>query len=54
MLDLAHQPLFRLLAAIIVLLITDMNPWYGLGALVVWIGWIWISFSSAKFFRSNQ
>jgi hypothetical protein len=50
--DLAHQPLFRLLAAIIVLLITDMNPVYGLAALVVWTAWVYLSFS--KFFVSKQ
>ena len=52
MLDLARQPLFRLLAAIIVLLITDMNPVYGLGALAVWVIWVYVSFS--KFFVSKQ
>ena len=50
--DLAQQPLFRLLAAIIVLLITDMNPVYGLAALVVWVLWVYLSFS--KFFVSKQ
>lgn len=50
--DLAHQPLFRLLAAIIVLLIADMNPVYGLVALAVWTLWVYVSFS--KFFVSKQ
>ena len=52
MMDLAQQPLFRLLAAIIVLLITDMNPVYGLGALVLWVLWVYVSVS--KFFVSKQ
>jgi len=50
--DLAQQPLFRLLAAIIVLLVTDMNPVYGLGALVLWVIWVYVS--SSKFFVSKQ
>lgn len=50
--DLAHQPLFRLLAAVIVLLITDMNPLYGVVALVVWI--LWVSMSFSEYFRSRQ
>ena len=52
MLDLAQQPLFQLLAAIIVLLITDMNPVYGLGALVLWVLWVYVS--ASKFFVSKQ
>ena len=50
--ELAHQPLFRLLAAVIVLLITDMNPLYGIVALVVWI--LWVSLSFSEYFRSRQ
>jgi hypothetical protein len=50
--DLAHQPLFRFLGAIIVLLITDMNPMYGLVALVVWTIWVYVSLS--KFFRNRE
>jgi len=44
LLDLAHQPLFRLLGAVIVLLLTDMKPLYGLIAGLVWISWIYISY----------
>jgi len=50
--DLARQPLFRLLAAVIVLLITDMNPLYGVVALVVWI--LWVSMSFTEYFRSRR
>jgi hypothetical protein len=37
---LATQPLFRVLAAIIVLLITDYRPAWGLVAGIVWVLWI--------------
>jgi len=37
---LATQPLFRVLAAIIVLLITDYRPAWGLVAGIVWVIWI--------------
>jgi len=40
--NLAQQPLFRLLAAIIVLLITDMRPLWGLAAGLVWIAWVYL------------
>jgi hypothetical protein len=43
MLVLAQQPLFRLLGALIVLLITDMKPVYGLFAGAVWLVWIYAS-----------
>ena len=39
---LAQQPLFRLLGAVLVLLITDMNPVYGLVAFGVWLAWIYM------------
>ena len=42
-LDLAKQPLFRLLGAIIVLLITDFKPLYGLGAGILWILWLYLA-----------
>ena len=42
LIKLAQQPLFRLLGAIIVLLITDMRPFWGLGAGLVWIMWIYL------------
>jgi len=37
---LAMQPLFRVLAAIIVLLITDYHPAWGLVAGVLWVLWV--------------
>lgn len=37
---LARQPLFRLLAALIVLLIVDYHPVYGIVAGCVWLFWI--------------
>jgi len=49
---LAHQPLFRLLGAVIILLITDMNPLYGIAALGVWTLWIYTSLN--KFFVSRD
>jgi hypothetical protein len=42
LLALAKQPLFRLLGAIIVLLITDAKPAIGAIAAVVWALWIFI------------
>jgi hypothetical protein len=49
---LAQQPLFRLLGAVIVLILTDINPLYGLAALAVWTLWVYLSLT--KFFRSRQ
>ena len=49
---LAQQPLFRLLAAFIVLLVADYNPIYGIAALGVWIAWIYIGRS--KYFSGRQ
>jgi len=46
LLVLAHQPLFRLIGAIIVLLLTDMKPAYGLIAGLVWISWVFMGFKS--------
>lgn len=37
---LGRQPLFQLLAAVIVLLVADWQPLYGLVAATVWIGWV--------------
>jgi|LauGreDrversion4_1035100.scaffolds.fasta_scaffold07372_6 hypothetical protein len=37
---LADQPLFRLIAAIIVLLITDYQPKWGVLAAIVWLVWV--------------
>jgi hypothetical protein len=39
-LTLGRQPLFRLLAAVIVLLVTDLRPVWGAVAAVVWAGWV--------------
>ena len=39
--DLARQPLFRLIGAVIVILLTDMNPVYGCIAALVWIAWVY-------------
>jgi len=44
LLVLAQQPLFRLLGAFLVLLITDMKPMYGLIAGLVWITWVFLGF----------
>lgn len=52
MLGLAQQPLFRLMAAVIVLLITDMNPVYGLVALAVWVLWVYLGLTN--FFSGRQ
>lgn len=38
--SLARQPLFRLFGAIIVLLITDYRPIWGIPAVIVWFAWI--------------
>lgn len=39
---LSRQPLFRLLAAFIVLLIADAHPAWGLAAVAVWFVWVWM------------
>jgi len=36
----SKQPLFRLIAAILVLLLTDTHPVVGLGAATLWILWV--------------
>jgi len=38
--ELGRQPLFRLLAAFIVLLVADWNPVYGLAAFLLWTAWV--------------
>lgn len=53
-LDLAKQPLFRLLGAIIVLLITDFKPLYGLGAGILWILWLYLSLEPTQIFRNPK
>ena len=40
LLILAAQPLFRLIGAILVLLITDYRPALGVAAGLVWIFWV--------------
>lgn len=42
LLALAKQPLFRLLGAIIVLLVTDARPVAGVAAAVVWTIWVFM------------
>jgi hypothetical protein len=44
---LAQQPLFRLLGALLVLLITDMKPVYGLVAGLVWLTWVFVGVRAA-------
>lgn len=44
LIDLAHQPLFRLLGALIVLLATDMKPLYGVVAGLIWLIWVFLGF----------
>ena len=51
-LAMGQQPLFRLLSAIIVLLITDMNPMYGVVAGIIWLVWIYVS--RPAFFSGTQ
>ena len=48
LLVLAQQPLFRLIGAVLVLLITDMKPVYGLVAGVVWLTWVFLGFNIAN------
>jgi hypothetical protein len=38
--DLGRQPLFQLIGAIIVLLVTDWRPVAGLVAALLWIVWV--------------
>jgi hypothetical protein len=53
---LGQQPLFRLLGAVIVLLITDMNTMYGVVAFAVWLVWIYVSrpSSPSNFFSGTH
>jgi hypothetical protein len=43
----SRQPLFQLMGALIVLLLTDMRPVYGGVALVVWM--LWVSWATGAF-----
>jgi hypothetical protein len=36
----SKQPLFRLMAAIVVLLLTDTHPMVGLASAAVWVLWV--------------
>jgi hypothetical protein len=42
LLTLSRQPLFRLMAAFIVLLLADMRLEYGAAGLVIWVVWIYL------------
>ncbi len=42
LLTLSRQPLFRVLAAFIVILLADMNAVYGAVALIVWVAWVYM------------
>ena len=45
----SKQPLFRLIAAILVLLLTDTNPIVGLVAATLWIIWVvWSNHTSGS------
>jgi hypothetical protein len=43
LLTLGRQPLFKLLAAIIVLLLADAHPVWGVIGLCVWAVWIYVA-----------
>lgn len=47
MIPLGQQPLFQLLGALIVLLVTDWRPGWGILAGLVWIAWIAASASAS-------
>lgn len=42
LLTLSRQPLFRLMAAFIVLLLADMRLEYGAAGAIVWIVWVYL------------
>lgn len=54
MYQLGRQPLFQLLGAIIVLLVSDAQPRWGLAAAATWIAWIWISYAAKQNFTHLQ
>jgi hypothetical protein len=54
MYQLGRQPLFQLLGAIIVLLVSDAQPRWGLAAAAVWIVWIWMSYAAKQNFTHLQ
>ena len=41
-LTLSRQPLFRLMAAFIVLLLADMCMEYGVAGLIIWVVWVYL------------
>ena len=45
---LSRQPLFRLMAAFIVLLLADMNLIYGAAAFVAWVMWVYLGHSRSR------
>lgn len=45
---LGRQPLFQLLGAMIVLLIADWRPGWGVIAAIGWIVWVWYSYSRSS------
>jgi hypothetical protein len=50
----SKQPLFRLIAAILVLLLTDTHPAMGLGAAILWIVWVvWSNNVSPNYQKSS-
>lgn len=50
---LARQPLFKLLGAIIVLILTEMRPAAGAAAFVVWVLWVAKSARESKGWSSS-
>ena len=51
---LGRQPLFQLLGAIIVLLITDADAYWGVASAIVWSAWIWLSYHNVYNFTRTQ
>lgn len=54
LLTLSRQPLFRLMAAFIVLLLADMNLRYGFIALGVWVLWVYLGHNQNHFLRAQS
>jgi hypothetical protein len=51
---LGRQPLFQLLGAIIVLLVADVEPYWGIVMAAVWSIWIWLSYREIYKFTRTQ
>ena len=51
---LGRQPLFQLMGAVIVLLVSDAQPYWGLVVAATWIVWIWISYAIKQNFTHIQ